>query len=232
MVVHGDGSGWPSRAIVVRAAPAREAVDYDGCRQASSQGCAARARISVPYKRTHPMSSLAEKKPTDETSAAASSSAEKQPADPATSAEEEKIVLLSSDGEEFTVDVPIARKSHVLSRVIEFLTRKLKLSRVLEALDKKQDGSAAAEKSAAENEFKEFEVEFFKKLGDKEALFDVILAANYLHAQELLDASCFCAADRIRGLKVQEIRDYFNITNDFTAEENERIIKENAWAFD
>ncbi|KAK3138864.1 hypothetical protein QOZ80_5AG0374430 [Eleusine coracana subsp. coracana] len=202
------------------------------------------------------MSSLAEKKPTDETAAAAaSSSAVKQPADPATSAEKDKIVLLSSDGEEFTVDVPVARKcgmisnmiddecvdgalvlpnirSHVLSRVIEFLGRKLKLSRVLEALDKKQDSSAAAEKAAAEKEFKEFEVEFFKKLGDKEALFDVILAANYLHAQELLDASCFCASDRIRGLKVQEIRDYFNIANDFTPEEDERIIKENAWAFD
>ncbi|GJM88482.1 hypothetical protein PR202_ga04552 [Eleusine coracana subsp. coracana] len=108
-------------------------------------------------------------------------------------------------------------RSHVLSRVIEFL---------------KQDSSAAAEKAAAEKEFKEFEVEFFKKLGDKEALFDVILAANYLHAQELLDASCFCASDRIRGLKVQEIRDYFNIANDFTPEEDERIIKENAWAFD
>lgn len=64
-----------------------------------------------------------------------------------------------------------------------------------------------------EKESKESEVEFFKKLGDKEALFDVILAANYLHAQELLDASCFCAANRIKGFEGAGDTGYFNITN-------------------
>lgn len=44
---------------------------------------------------------------------------------------------------------------------------------------------------------------------DKEALFDMILAANYLRAQEVLgDVSCLIrAADWIMGLKVLEIRD-------------------------
>ncbi|KAF8765735.1 hypothetical protein HU200_008239 [Digitaria exilis] len=90
-------------------------------------------------------------------------------------------------------------------------------------------GAAAA--AAEEAVKKEFEKGFFDKMA-KEALFDVILAANYLHAEELLDASMQCAADRARGKTVPELREYFGLVNNFTPEEEEEIRKENSWAFD
>ena len=84
--------------------------------------------------------------------------------------------------------------------------------------------------AAAEEAKRAFEKAFFEKM-TKEALFEVTLAANYLHAEELLDAAMQCAAGRIRGKTVPELREYFGIENDFTPEEEE-IRKENPWAFD
>ena len=97
------------------------------------------------------------------------------------------------------------------------------MSMVLEYLNR-EHGAAAEEAKRA------FEKAFFEKM-TKEALFEVTLAANYLHAEELLDAAMQCAAGRIRGKTVPELREYFGIENDFTPEEEE-IRKENPWAFD
>lgn len=67
---------------------------------------------------------------------------------------------------------------------------------------------------------------------DQPFLFEIILAANYLHIQPLLDLSCKTVANMIRGKSPQEIRETFNITNDFTPEEEEKVRKENAWTED
>ncbi|XP_062179438.1 SKP1-like protein 6 [Phragmites australis] len=126
-----------------------------------------------------------------------SPSAEKKPADDSTTtfavAEEEKVVLCCSDGVEFVVDVSVTKMSGMISNMIddECVEGGVPLpnvegqvmSRVLEYLGKKH-GSAAAE------DFKKFKSEFLEELvADKKALFDVILAANYLHTQELLDTA-------------------------------------------
>ncbi|KAL6610024.1 hypothetical protein ACP70R_039993 [Stipagrostis hirtigluma subsp. patula] len=168
-----------------------------------------------------------------------SSSDEKKPADDAAdaaaAAEDEQVVMLRScDGEEFAVGASVAKMSGMVSNMIDDdcvdggvqlpMVKGHVLARVLEYLNKKH--------SSAAEEFTNFKAEFFATLADREALFDVILAANFLHTQDLLDDACQCAADRIRGKKVQEIRDYFGIVNDFTPEEEEEIRKENAWAFD
>lgn len=86
--------------------------------------------------------------------------------------------------------------------------------------------------AAGSEEVKVFdEKAFFGKM-TKEVVFDVILAANYLNAEKLLDAAVKCVADRIVGKNVPELREYFGIVNDFTPEEEEEIMKENSWAFD
>ena len=61
-------------------------------------------------------------------------------------------------------------------------------------------------------------------------LFAVILAANFLHAQDMLDTLCKSVAYQIRGRTPEQIRTHFNIKNDFTPEEEEEIRAENAWA--
>lgn len=65
---------------------------------------------------------------------------------------------------------------------------------------------------------------------DQEDLFELILAANYLDIEGLLDAGCKVVADMMKGKSPEEIRKQFNITNDHTPEDEERIRKENAWA--
>jgi S-phase kinase-associated protein 1 len=59
-----------------------------------------------------------------------------------------------------------------------------------------------------------------------------VQAANYLDIKPLLDVGCKTVANMIKGKSPEEIRKTFNITNDFTPEEEEQIRRENEWAED
>jgi S-phase kinase-associated protein 1 len=65
---------------------------------------------------------------------------------------------------------------------------------------------------------------------DQERLFEVILAANYMDIKPLLDLACAKTASLIKGKTPEQIRKTFNITNDFTPEEEAAVVAENAWA--
>lgn len=47
-----------------------------------------------------------------------------------------------------------------------------------------------------------------------------------------MDVGCKTVANMIKGKSPEEIRKTFNITNDFSAEEEEQIRRENEWAED
>ncbi|CAL5086229.1 unnamed protein product [Urochloa decumbens] len=64
------------------------------------------------------------------------------------------------------------------------------------------------------------------------ALFDLILAANYLDIKGLLEITCQKVADCIKDKTPEQIREIFNIKNDFTPEEEEEVRRENQWAFE
>ena len=64
---------------------------------------------------------------------------------------------------------------------------------------------------------------------DQATLFEMILAANYLDIKPLLDLTCKTVANMIIGKTPEEIRKTFNIKNDFTPEEEEKVRKENEW---
>ena len=61
-------------------------------------------------------------------------------------------------------------------------------------------------------------------------LFD-FQAANFLNIKSLLDLVCQTVADMIKNKSPQQIREIFNIKNDFSPEEEEAIRKDNEWAF-
>ncbi|KAF8987581.1 Skp1 family, dimerization domain-containing protein, partial [Cyathus striatus] len=62
---------------------------------------------------------------------------------------------------------------------------------------------------------------------DRDTLLDIVLAANSLDIKPLLDAGCKNIADKIRGKTTGEIREFFNVPNDLTPEEEEQIKREN-----
>lgn len=59
-----------------------------------------------------------------------------------------------------------------------------------------------------------------------EELFKLAVAADFLHIKPLIQLCCATIADRMRGKKVDELREMFNITERFTEEEEEMIKKE------
>ncbi|XP_074310404.1 SKP1-like protein 1B [Silene latifolia] len=161
-----------------------------------------------------------------------------------------KILLKSSDGEDFEVDEIVALESQTIKHMIEDecadnaiplpnVTAKI-LSKVIEYCKKHVDVTAAktadttttttAAASVGDDELKMWDKEFVNV--DQSTLFDLILAANYLNIKNLLDLTCQTVADMIKGKTPEEIRKTFNITNDFTPEEEEEVRRENQWAFE
>ena len=73
--------------------------------------------------------------------------------------------------------------------------------------------------------------EFFKDL-QLDNKFEVIKAANYLNIKGLLDIGCMTISNIIKENTVEDIRKIFNVVNDFTPEELEKIREENKWAME
>ncbi|KAM7469308.1 hypothetical protein LguiA_007491 [Lonicera macranthoides] len=144
-----------------------------------------------------------------------------------------RIVLRSSENETFEVEEAVAVMSQTIKRMIEDdtsadtsipipkVTSKI-LAKVIEYCKKHVE-------TPESEELKSFDADFVKV--DKQALFDLIIAANYLTIKSLLDLTCQTAADMIKGMTGEEIRKFFNISSP-TPEEEEENRRENAWAFD
>ncbi|XP_010501125.1 PREDICTED: SKP1-like protein 14 [Camelina sativa] len=168
-----------------------------------------------------------------------------------------KIELVSSDGESFVIEEVVARKLQIVRHMIEDecadkaiplsnVTGKI-LSMVIEyckthvnvvddeeeiskeAKEKKEDDDSMSEEEAAK--LKEWEAEFLKDK-DLATIFQLILAANYLNVKGLLDLTSQSVADHIKDMTPEEVREIFNIENDYTPEEEEEVRRENAWAFE
>ncbi|CAK7356004.1 unnamed protein product [Dovyalis caffra] len=71
---------------------------------------------------------------------------------------------------------------------------------------------------------------------DKDTLFEIVLAANYLNdylnIKGLLVLTCKAVADKIQGMSVGEIRQYLNISFNFSPEEELHIRREEQLAFE
>ncbi|URE32496.1 SKP1-like protein [Musa troglodytarum] len=149
---------------------------------------------------------------------------------------DKKIILKSSDGDEFEVDVAVAMESQTIRHMIEDdcfengvplpnVTSGI-LAKVIEYCRKHVDAAS----KLPDEELKAWDADFVKV--DQATLFDLTLAANYLNIKGLLDLTCQTLADMIKGKTPEEVRKTFNIQNDFTPEEEEEVRRENQWAFE
>ncbi|KAF7037966.1 hypothetical protein CFC21_048226 [Triticum aestivum] len=166
------------------------------------------------------------------------------------------ITLKSSDGMLFKVSEAAARLSVVLADMIDQDCAKgiiqlpnvdaRALATVIEYCNEHADATATAnpdanhgvaEGSSSCNSEASSEVlkEWDRKLVDglsQDALYDLIMAVNFLHIKGLLDAACQKVADMIKGKSVEQTRKMFGIATDFTEEEEEELRKESPWAFE
>jgi S-phase kinase-associated protein 1 len=160
-----------------------------------------------------------------------------------------KVTLASNDGVTMTVDRNVAEKSMLIKNLIMDLGEEtvqntpVPLPNVNEQVLRKviewceyhrndpftnPDDDADMRKKTTEID--EWDQKFMQV--DQEMLFEIILASNYLDIKPLLDVGCKTVANMIKGKSPEEIRKTFNITNDFTPEEEEQIRRENEWAED
>ena len=155
----------------------------------------------------------------------------------------EKVTLVTSEGEEVEVDKEIAIKSVLIKSMIDDSSadesiplpnvKKAILDKVIEFCNYIKDNPPPEiEKPLKTANMSEIVAPWFVKFVDleKEVLFEIILAANFLDIKPLLELSCAKVASLIKGKGIPEIRSYFDIENDFTPEEEQQIMEENKWA--
>ena len=138
------------------------------------------------------------------------------------------IKIQSNEGEVFTVETEIAKKSGTIRNIMEDLgveegkdnEEAVPLPNVNTYILKKVLQLSSLDREARGSDFLRVE---------QGTLFELILAANYLDIKGLLDVTCKTVANMIKGKTPEEIRKTFNIKNDFTPAEEEQIRKENEW---
>ncbi|KAJ3691261.1 hypothetical protein LUZ61_020425 [Rhynchospora tenuis] len=158
----------------------------------------------------------------------------------ATTSEGKKVRLQSSDGVLFEVDLAVAKKSgtiagwleeekdpaeipvpmvkgSVLAKVIDYCTHHVAEKKVEYGFKSKSD-------------LDEFDEKFMNV--DQDTIFDLIQAANYLHIKGLLDLGCRTLAEMMKQNSIEQLRDTFNIKNDYSEEEEAKLKVETAWAFE
>nr|XP_043068394.1 S-phase kinase-associated protein 1-like [Drosophila bipectinata] len=150
------------------------------------------------------------------------------------------IKLQSSDGEIFDTDIEIVKCSGTITNMLEdcgmgddendivplLKVNSTTLRKVLEwARYHKNDPKPREDdesKAKRIDDIKSRDAEFLKV--DREALFELIMAANYLDIKDLLELTCKAVADMIKGKTPEEIRMIFNIRK------MDQFRKENEWS--
>ncbi|KAK3322250.1 negative regulator sulfur controller-3 [Apodospora peruviana] len=161
----------------------------------------------------------------------------------------QKVTLASNDGHHIEVERCVAERSILIKNMLEDVGDEVVgndaipipnvndqvLRKVVEWCEKHKHDAPQTQEEENDNRKKTTEIEEWDQKFmqvDQEMLFEIILAANYLDIKALLDVGCKTVANMIKGKSPEEIRKTFNITNDFTAEEEEQIRRENEWAED
>lgn len=153
------------------------------------------------------------------------------------------VQLESSDKKVFTVLTEVAEQSLTIKNMIQDLAGSegaiplpnvdsATLARVIEYCEYHKDHLVAPsddkEGERRSDDISPWDKTFVGQL-QQEALFSLILAANFMDIKPLLDLTCKTVANMIKGKTPEEIRKTFNIKNDFTPEEEEQVRKENEW---
>jgi S-phase kinase-associated protein 1 len=160
----------------------------------------------------------------------------------------DNVTLVSTEGDKFEVPKNIAKQSKLVESMVDddddddddheipIVNVKNKVLVKVIAFMKHYDKEEMKEieKPLTKNNIEELVQPFYADYVnvDQDALFELIMAANYMNVPPLLDLTCAKVASQIKGKSPEEIRATFNIVNDFTPEEEAQIREENNWTVD
>ncbi|VEV57553.1 suppressor of kinetochore protein 1, putative [Plasmodium vinckei vinckei] len=158
----------------------------------------------------------------------------------------DKIKLVSFEGDEFIVDKYTASMSTVIFNILEVMTSEedaiplpnIKtqiLKKIIEYMEyhihnPPDEIPKPLITSNLQDVVSVWDYDFVNT--DKETLYELIEASNYLDIKPLLDLTCGKIASMMKDKTTEEIRAEFDIVNDFTREEEMQIREENKWCGD
>ena len=158
-------------------------------------------------------------------------------------ADDDQVILQSQDGQDFKVEVKVAKMSETVKNLIEDagvsapiplpnVTGKILKKVVTYAKYHTENPTAVSATDKMRDEKRtdniiSWDQDFCNV--DQPTLFEMILAANYLDMKDMLDLCCKVVANMIKGRTPEEIRLTFNIKDDFTEDEKAQVLKENEW---
>lgn len=144
---------------------------------------------------------------------------------------------MASDGETFILEVAAATKLGAIKNMVEDGYSEGELAVIpLPNVDGKILGMVVewCKKHANDDDkdkVKKWDEEFVNDK-DEITLWHLTKAADYLISDELVELMTTKVANMIKDKTVEEIRELFNIENDFSPKEEEQIRNKHPWAYD
>jgi S-phase kinase-associated protein 1 len=119
------------------------------------------------------------------------------------------------DDEDIDREIPLPNvKDSVLTKVIEYCTH----HSTVEAMTQIQ---TPLKSSKIEDLVQPWYAEFVRI--EQSLLFELVTAANFMDVKPLLDLTCLAVSVSIKGKSASELRNIFNISNEFTPEEETQV---------
>ena len=157
-----------------------------------------------------------------------------------------KVIMISSDGQKFEISAKAAMRSQIMKESImgnnqeeiEFNANNIEgdiLKKIVEYLEHyENEEPKEIERPLPSLNFKECVDEWDYNFIDVDinTIFKIINASNYLNIPPLLELSSAKMASIIKGKTTEEVRQLFGIQNEFTPEEEQQIIEENKWCME
>ena len=148
------------------------------------------------------------------------------------------VTLVANDGTSYKVELQVAKESQAITLLIEDAGIEnpipLKevsgkaLCKIIEYCKYHVANPVTEAQKGPNAVIVDWDLSFTKDF-DQEMLFELLCAANWLHVGSLVDLIAKTIANMIKGKTPEQIREIFNIENDFTAEEEQKIRDENKW---
>ncbi|XP_016488724.2 SKP1-like protein 11 [Nicotiana tabacum] len=144
------------------------------------------------------------------------------------------LTLKSSDGDEFVLEESIAIQSITIKNMVEdgcsssvIPLSKVDTETLIKVIEYMKMHSST---SSNEEEIENFDKKFVSN--SINTILNILEAANFLDINNLLELCAEAVANRIKNKTPEAVRKIFNITSDFTPEEEAEIRNETPWAFE